>query len=93
MSPLFAFLDNPLMLLVLGAIAVMLFGERLPEVARTAGKWISEFQRGVRSIRDDIEGAIDSAAPSTANLPPHDSPDDREEPTAPKFEPPEPVAL
>ena len=61
MHPLFAFLDNPVMLLVLGAIAVMLFGERLPEVARSFGKGLMEIKSGIRGIQQEIEDAVTSA--------------------------------
>ena len=45
------------MLLVLGAIAVMLFGERLPEVARSFGKGLMEFKKRVHGIQQEIESA------------------------------------
>jgi sec-independent protein translocase protein TatA len=87
MHPVFAFLDNPLMLLVLGAIAVMLFGERLPEVARSFGKQFMELKNGVRGIQREIESAVNSV--TTVDSSPHYSePEQREEATAPKFEPP-----
>jgi sec-independent protein translocase protein TatA len=100
MHPVLAFLDSPVTMLLLGALAVILFGERLPEVARSLGKGFMEFKKGLNSIQDDIRGAIDSAV-STSSAPPgssstsssissaayHDS-ELCEEPTAPKFEPP-----
>jgi sec-independent protein translocase protein TatA len=88
MPSLFAFLDpSPTTLLILGVIAVLLFGERLPEVARSVGKGFMEFKKGVRSIQEDVEGAINSAT-STDAAPRYDEPEEREEATAPKFEPP-----
>ncbi|MEN6448863.1 MAG: twin-arginine translocase TatA/TatE family subunit [Thermoguttaceae bacterium] len=91
MSSLFAFLDNPVMLLMLGVLAVLLFGERLPEVARSIGRGMMEFKKGINGIQQEIQGAIDSAtsdarpAASTS----HESlEEDRDEATAPKFEPP-----
>ena len=51
MPSLFAFFDNPPMLLILGVIAVLLFGERLPEVARSLGKGFMEFKKGIRTFR------------------------------------------
>ena len=54
MVPLFAFLDNPVMLLLFGAIAVMLFGERLPEVARSLGKGLMELKSGVRNLQREL---------------------------------------
>ena len=92
MYPMFAFLDNPVTLLVLGAIAVMLFGERLPEVARSVGKQFMELKNGVRGIQQEIENAVNSATSVDSTTPylesGHEAPEDREEATAPKFEPP-----
>jgi sec-independent protein translocase protein TatA len=104
MRLVFALLDSPLMLLFLGALAVLLFGERLPEVARSFGKSLAELRKGMRGIQDEIRSAIDSAASSDSSpAAPKDpyggsyvdvgsvrceEPEDREEPTSPKFEPP-----
>jgi len=95
MCPVFAFLDNPLMLIFFGALAVLLFGERLPEVARSFGKGLMELKKGVRDIQDEIHGAINSAvdsstksSTSSSSASRYEEPADREEATAPKFEPP-----
>ncbi len=40
---------------VIGVIALLLFGKRLPEVARSLGKGIVEFKKGVRGIEDEVE--------------------------------------
>lgn len=93
MPALFAFLDNPVMMLILGVIAVLLYGERLPEVARSAGKGLMELKRGVRNLQEEVEGAVNSATPpSTSNsvASPYEAFEEREEATAPKFEPPSP---
>lgn len=87
MCPVFAFLDSPLTLLFLGALAVMLFGERLPEVARSFGKQFMELQKGVRGIQRDFENAVYSST-SIDTTSPGQEPEDHEEATAPKFEPP-----
>jgi sec-independent protein translocase protein TatA len=90
MPSVFAFLDpSPSTLLILGVLAVLLFGERLPEVARSIGKGFMEFKKGVRSIQEDVEGAINSATSTEAVSPRYEElPEEREEATAPKFEPP-----
>jgi sec-independent protein translocase protein TatA len=88
MPSLFAFDLSPSTLLILGVIAVLLFGERLPEVARSVGKGLMEFKKGVRNIREEVEGAINSAASTTPASQHYEQPEDREEATAPKFEPP-----
>ncbi len=96
MYPVFADLVSPTMMLVLGAIAVLLFGERLPEVARSFGKSFMEIKNGVRGLQNEIQNAVNSAtsitpsassstSPSTIS---YGEPEEREEATAPKFEPP-----
>ena len=40
-------------LIVVAVIALLLFGKRLPEIARNMGKGIVEFKKGVKGIEDD----------------------------------------
>lgn len=40
---------------VILVVALLLFGKRLPEVARSMGKSIQEFKRGLNNVKDDIE--------------------------------------
>lgn len=77
-------------LLIVGMIALLLFGKRLPEVARSLGKGIVEFKKGVRGIEDEVNSATYSKQPSTYRPRPAS---DAQDVTAPKFEPPtsEPV--
>ncbi|MDO4630032.1 MAG: twin-arginine translocase TatA/TatE family subunit [Planctomycetia bacterium] len=42
-------------LLILGGIALLLFGTRLPSVARSFGQSVTEFKKGMREIQDDVE--------------------------------------
>ena len=42
---------------IIGVIALLLFGRRLPEVARGMGRGIVEFKRGLSGIDDDINTA------------------------------------
>ena len=89
MYPVFAFLDNPVTMLVLGALAVLLFGERLPEVARSIGKGLMEVKKGMHGIQEEIENAVNSATTvDTTSHSPYQEPENREEATGPKFEPP-----
>lgn len=57
------FLDalGPTEMIFLGAIALLLFGERLPEVARSFGKKFNEFRSNVQSIQEEIRSAALSA--------------------------------
>ena len=40
-------------LIVIGMIALLFFGRKLPDVARSVGKSIVEFKKGLRDIKDD----------------------------------------
>ncbi|HHT9124678.1 MAG TPA: Sec-independent protein translocase subunit TatA/TatB [Candidatus Brocadiia bacterium] len=43
---------------VIGVIALLLFGKRLPEVMRSLGKGIVEFKKGVKGIEDDVTKSV-----------------------------------
>ncbi len=52
------FLDiSPVALGIIGALAVLLFGEKLPDVARSFGKKFADFRKNVQSIQDEIRSA------------------------------------
>lgn len=73
-------------LIILGIVGLLLFGKRLPEVARNLGKGITEFKKGVRGIEDDVDNASSYSASRPSSRP---AAEDRPvETTAPKFEPP-----
>jgi sec-independent protein translocase protein TatA len=42
-------------LMVIMVIALLLFGKRLPEVARSLGKGVVEFKKGLKGIEDDVD--------------------------------------
>ena len=83
---LFGFIGmpGPMEMLIIGVIAVLLFGKRLPEVGRSLGRGIVEFKKGIRGIEDEI----DSVASSPGREVSAGDVDDHSEATAPKFEPP-----
>lgn len=41
--------------LVILIVGLLLFGRRLPDIARSMGKSIVEFKRGIKDVRDDID--------------------------------------
>ena len=78
--------SHPIELIIVGIVALLLFGKRLPEVARSLGKGITEFKKGVRGIDDDVDNSSSSSASRPSSRP---AAEDRPvETTAPKFEPP-----
>ncbi len=52
-----AFLNlmSPLHLMVILVVALLLFGNRLPEVARSFGRSINEFKKGMREMKDELD--------------------------------------
>ena len=46
---------SPYHVLLVLIVALLLFGNRLPEVARSIGKAINEFKRGMRETNDDAD--------------------------------------
>ena len=43
--------------IIVGFIALLLFGNRLPSVMRSLGKSVTEFKKGVNGIEEDIDSA------------------------------------
>ena len=41
-------------------IALLLFGTRLPKVARSLGQGVTEFKKGIKGVEEDVEKAGDS---------------------------------
>lgn len=42
---------------IIGGIALLIFGGRLPQVGKNLGKGIVEFKKGLKGIENDIEKA------------------------------------
>ena len=76
-------------ILVIAVVAVILFGGRLPEVARSLGGSYQQFRKGLSDIQSSIKKDLDVDAAALNRIPDYrDVNDDYDEPTAPKFEPP-----
>jgi sec-independent protein translocase protein TatA len=56
-------------LLIVAAIILLLFGNRLPGVMRSLGRGIVEFKKGVKGIEDEVEdiGKIDATEKKDAD--------------------------
>ena len=79
---------GPMEMMIVGVIAVLLFGKRLPEVGRSLGKGIVEFKKGLSDIKSEVDSASSGSPSSSGRVTHRNSIDDYEEATAPKFEPP-----
>jgi sec-independent protein translocase protein TatA len=73
---------GPTEMIVFGAIAVLLFGSRLPSVARSMGKSIVEFKKGMKDIETEVTSSVYSEPTARVGY------SDHSEPKAPRFEPP-----
>jgi sec-independent protein translocase protein TatA len=55
--------------LVIGLVALLIFGNRLPSVMRSLGKSVTEFKKGVAGIEEEISqaGKAEEKAKTTVN--------------------------
>ena len=49
--------------IVIAVIALLIFGRRLPDVARSVGKSIVEFKRGLKDVKNEIDVQSSVAPP------------------------------
>jgi sec-independent protein translocase protein TatA len=82
-------------MLVVGIIAIVLFGSKLPEVARMLGQQYAKFRRSLNELQAQVNlheiydprpTSITSSKSSYSSS--YSSFDDHDEATAPRFEPP-----
>ena len=52
---------GPMEIVIIGAIMLLLFGNRLPGAMRSLGRSVVEFKKGVNGIEDDINEAVKNA--------------------------------
>ncbi|MCA9187285.1 MAG: twin-arginine translocase TatA/TatE family subunit [Planctomycetales bacterium] len=86
-------------MVIVAIIAVMLFGKRLPEVARSLGKQYGQFRKGLTDMQSEFRGAmyeVENQSSTSSNRYSHRDDFDYQEPTAPRFElpaqPPSPMS-
>jgi sec-independent protein translocase protein TatA len=81
---------GPWQILMVLMIGLLLFGKKLPEIARSLGKGLVEFKKGIKGIEDEVDRThydIEEAASSSSASRPAPR-DEADELTAPKFQPP-----
>lgn len=60
-------------LIIILIVALLIFGSRLPDVARKVGKGLSEFKRGVQEASDEVKREIDREPDPHPTAPAKDS--------------------
>jgi len=83
---------GPFEIVVIGAIAVMLYGKRLPEVGRTFGQTIGELRKQWATLSKDLDVAAHLEGRAPARRAARHLDDDPVATVAsPRFEPPAPA--
>ncbi len=77
---------SPAHMLIFGVIAILLFGNRLPTVARSLGRSLSEFKKGMNDLEQDFKSSIYSEPKQRVTY--SNSNEQAEQPAGPRFEPP-----
>jgi sec-independent protein translocase protein TatA len=83
MNSLLAWTFGPTEMIVVGVLALLLFGaSRLPQLGRSLGRGIVEFKKGVKGLEDDI----DTSDRQSSDPPEPPRPPQRIGSATPKFE-------
>ncbi|TWT40371.1 twin arginine translocase protein A [Phycisphaerae bacterium RAS1] len=59
---------SPMHWLVIGIVALLLFGNRLPDVARSLGRAFNEFKKGLKDVGDDLKDTTSGDDPPKPKL-------------------------
>jgi sec-independent protein translocase protein TatA len=71
-----AWFTDPWTYLIVGMVALLLFGKRLPEVGRSLGKGIAEFKKGLHDVGDELNREDTKPDPPRQRLQPPTSDND-----------------
>ncbi len=69
-------------MVLIGGVALLIFGNKLPDVGRSLGKGIVEFKKGVKGVKneiDQVDQEVDNAADASLeaeNMHASDEPDE-----------------
>jgi sec-independent protein translocase protein TatA len=71
-TQLIAWMPGPIEWGIIAVVALLIFGRRLPDVARSMGRSIVEFKKGLKGVKDDLDTADDDTT-EPKKLPPDNS--------------------
>lgn len=54
-------------IILIAIAALLLFGKRLPELARSLGKGVTEFKKGINDVEDEIKRPVESKEESSSD--------------------------
>lgn len=62
--------------IIIGIVGLLIFGKRLPDVARSLGKSVVEFKKGLKAVEDEINNSGNETGSSSpkSQLPPDTNP-------------------
>ena len=75
-------------MVIVGIVAVILFGGKLPEVARNFGRTYNQFRQGLADIQTSFTTDVDVSLSDVPRIDDYSDIDDFDEPIAPTFDEP-----
>ena len=68
LSVLAMWMPGPFEWAAIVVVALLVFGKRLPDVARSVGKSIVEFKKGIRDVQSDVDVQSRIEPPASSKL-------------------------